>query len=76
VLRRRRTPAPPRPRFVELTDARTGIAHRLTEQAHDAGVQEQRGLFTAVCDRRLVAASLTAVPRRRCTACLDATRRP
>lgn len=76
VLRRRRTPAVVRRPVVELTDARTGVAHQVSEQAHDAGVQQRRGLFTALCDRRLLAASLTVAPGRRCAACLDATRLP
>lgn len=76
VLRRRRTLALERRPFVELTDARTGVAHQVTEQAHDAGVLERRGLFTAVCDHRLLAAALTAAPDRRCAACLDAADLP
>lgn len=61
---------------VELTDARTGVAHQVSEQAHDAGVQERCGMFTALCDHRLLVASLTAAPDRRCTVCLDAARLP
>lgn len=61
---------------VELTYARTGVAHQVSEQDHDAGVRERRGLFTALCDHRLLVASLTAAPDRRCTACLDAARGP
>lgn len=61
---------------MELTDARTGVAHHVTEEAHDAGVRERRGLYTTVCDRRLLAASLVTAPDRRCAACLDTARHP
>ena len=68
----RRRPSPPdevRPRLIELTDAVDGASHWVTERAHEDGVEQRHGVFTAVCDHRVVAASLTAAPGRRCRAC-------
>ena len=68
MLRRRRPGRPARPRSIEIVEEGTGVEHRVDERAHDAGISAGRGLFTALCDRVLVSASLTAEPRSRCRA--------
>lgn len=75
MLRRRRTTAAPL-RLVELTDARTGIAHQVTEHAYDTGLVGGAGWFATVCGHGLLVASLTAAPDRACPACTHAVRCP
>ncbi|MGH3906850.1 MAG: hypothetical protein ACRDTE_22110 [Pseudonocardiaceae bacterium] len=55
------------PRLITVTDARTGLAHLVTEEAMVAG--RRGGSFTAVCACVVLAASLTAPERGHCRAC-------
>jgi hypothetical protein len=71
VLRLRRSPKvavlAPRRSGIELVDARTRVAHRVSPDGLLAG--RQRGDYQALCGARLVAASLTDPGRRRCPGC-------
>lgn len=72
---RRRTPgavvtAPPR--LVALTDARTGTAHLVTDDAMVAG-RRAGGRYSAVCGIEVLPASLTAPERRSCPGCVAGT---
>ncbi len=76
MLRRRRTPTAQPPLLVEVIDARTGIAHQVTQQAYDTGLARGGGFFATVCGHGLLVASLTAAPDRTCPACTHAVRCP
>lgn len=54
-------------RVIEITDARTGQAHRVTEHAAVAG--RRAGRYRAVCDELVLPASLTVPERGRCRPC-------
>ncbi|MGH3845662.1 MAG: hypothetical protein ACRDS0_30175, partial [Pseudonocardiaceae bacterium] len=58
--------APRRP-GIELVDARTRVAHRVSPEALLAG--RQRGDYEALCGARLLAASLTDPGRGQCPGC-------
>ena len=57
-----------RPRFVEMVDARTGIAHWLTSDALAAG-RRSGGRYIALCGADVLPHSLTAPPLDFCRAC-------
>lgn len=61
-----RAPAPRLP-GIELVDALTRVAHRVTGDALLAG--RLAGHYQAICGARLVSASLTDPGRGRCTEC-------
>ncbi|MGH3694924.1 MAG: hypothetical protein ACRDRX_13215 [Pseudonocardiaceae bacterium] len=63
---RARIPAPRQP-GIELVDARTRVAHRVSPDALLAG--RARGAYRAFCGARLLAASLTEPGRGRCAKC-------
>ncbi|MGH3697818.1 MAG: hypothetical protein ACRDRX_28205 [Pseudonocardiaceae bacterium] len=63
---RARIPAPRKP-GIEMVDARTRVAHRVSPDALLAG--RARGDYRALCGARLVAASLTDPGRGRCAGC-------
>ncbi|MGH3903795.1 MAG: hypothetical protein ACRDTE_06355 [Pseudonocardiaceae bacterium] len=58
---------------IPITDARTGSAHLVTEEAIAAG--RRVGRYVTVCDTEALAASLTAEADRFCTACREWARR-
>lgn len=57
----------PRRAGIELVDARTRVAHRVSPDGLVAG--RQRGDYQALCGARLLAASLTDPGRRPCPEC-------
>ncbi|MGI9062907.1 MAG: hypothetical protein ACR2FQ_03675 [Pseudonocardiaceae bacterium] len=59
-----------RPRTIGVTDARTGRAHRVTDDEAAAG--RHSGCYEAICGARVLAASLTAPDRGRCRPCARA----
>lgn len=71
ALRQRRSPEAtipaPRRAGIELVDARTRVAHRVSPDGLLAG--RQRGHYQALCGARLLAASLTDPGRRPCPEC-------
>jgi hypothetical protein len=62
-------PARRRPN-IELVDASTQVAHRVTSEQLVLGCRTD-GSCTALCGVRVLAASLTDPGRRRCSACLS-----
>ncbi len=68
---RRRNPVAPlvRPAFVELTDARSGVSHVVSELAYADGLAAQAGSFTAACQARVLPAPMTAGPGAPCPGC-------
>jgi hypothetical protein len=73
TTRSARTPvvtAPPRP--IAMTDATTGIAHRVTDESVAAG-RRAGGRYVAVCGAQVLAASLTMPERDQCQSCQSCT---
>ncbi len=67
---RRRAPAPPRRRTVELVDAGTLLTHLLTLDAHVTGLRPQ-GRYVALCGRDVLPAAMVEPGNGRyCHACL------
>ena len=68
---RRPKPVAPlvRPAFVELTDARSGVSHVVSEPVYAAGLAEQAGTFTAACQARVLPAPMIAGPGSPCSVC-------
>ena len=62
--------APPRP--IAMTDATTGIAHRVTDESVAAG-RRAGGRYVAVCGAQVLAASLTMPERDQCQSCQSCT---
>lgn len=60
-------------RLVALTDARTGAAHLLTDEAMAAG-RRAGGRYAAECGAEVLPASLTAPEHRSCPDCAALTR--
>jgi hypothetical protein len=60
------------PAYIGLVD-REGVAHRLTLQAFDEGLEAGTGQFVAACERTLLAASLFTQARSRCPECAEIT---
>ncbi|MGH3795375.1 MAG: hypothetical protein ACRDSP_10830 [Pseudonocardiaceae bacterium] len=56
-----------RPRVVTLTEAGTGAAHLVTDESMATGLRS--GIYPAVCDARVLPASLTAPASGWCQAC-------
>lgn len=61
--------APPRVLVVEVTDARTGRTHLVTEKSFAAGCRA--GRYGAECGVEVLAASLTAPGIDRCRPCRE-----
>lgn len=61
-------PAQRGPRPVLIADARTQVAHLVTDESFAA--HRHSGRYLAVCGARVLAASLTAPDRGRCGACI------
>lgn len=61
-------PAQQGPRPIGIADARTRIEHLVTHQAF--GKYRRSGRYLAVCGARVLAASLTAPDRGRCSDCV------
>jgi hypothetical protein len=59
-----------RPPGIELVDARSGVAHRVSPDALLAG--RQRGDYEAFCGARFLVANLTALERGFCPLCTRA----
>ena len=55
--------------LTEMVDSQTGCAHLVSE--HAVAVGRRAGRYIALCDRKVIPASLTAHERNRC---LDCTR--
>lgn len=55
-------------RVMVMTDGRTGMGHRVTDQAFAAG-RHAGGRYVAVCGRPILPASLTAPERDHCPWC-------
>lgn len=60
-------------RVVSITDARTGRAHLVTDEAMVAG--RRAGRYATVCETVVLAASLTAAPNGFCLGCREWARR-
>lgn len=68
---RRREPVEPlvRPLFVELTDARSGVSHSISEPLYAAGPAVGTGTFTAACQAVVLPAPMIAGPGAPCPGC-------
>ncbi|MGI5129716.1 hypothetical protein ACQEVB_23110 [Pseudonocardia sp. CA-107938] len=68
---RRQKPTAPRvrPAFVELTDARSGVSHVISEPLYAEGLATRAGTFTVVCQARVLPAPMTAGPGAPCPTC-------
>lgn len=54
---------------IDLVDARSGVQHRVTPEAMNAG--RQRGLYRALCGIYVIVGSMTDQGLRKCAACAE-----
>jgi hypothetical protein len=70
VIRRRTTAVIPRPRLAPLTDAPTGVEHRVTDEGFAKGRRANRGRYLAVCGAVVVVAAMASPNGKPCASCV------
>jgi hypothetical protein len=69
VFRRRVMEPQVRPLFIELTDARSGVSHSVSEPVYAEGLATRAGTFIAECQASVLPAPMIAGPGAPCPGC-------